>query len=383
MTCRKSAGSPKGGGARLDPPGITPDMPFERLIDVCMTSFNARSLRRACALFAEKILTPKTVVGLSVAGALVPAGLGQSCLVPLVRNGFVDWISSTGANLYHDLQIALGCRMFAGSAHSDDKELRDAGLVRIHDVVFDAESLFTTDAFIRDLFRDVAKNARTELPVSSADVHYHIGAALLKRNKRLVGTSLLAAAAAARVPIHTPSPGDSGIGMNIAALSLEGVNWRLDPSLDVNETAAYVYHAKRQGGRSAVVILGGGSPKNFILQTEPYLQEVLELAETGHDYFIQFTDARPDTGGLSGATPSEAVSWGKIDPAALPDTVVCYGDCSVYLPLLVRYALGKRSPRKPGKLFDRRRALCDFMENDWRSRAAKKVKTAKRSARKR
>jgi deoxyhypusine synthase len=355
-------------------------MPFERLIDGCMTSFNARSLRTACALFAEKIATPRTVVGLSVAGALVPAGLGQSCLVPLVRNGFVDWISSTGANLYHDLQIALGCRMFAGSARSDDEALRDAGFVRIYDVIFEADSLFSTDAFIRDLFRGIAKNAGTELSVSSADVHYHIGAALLRRNKRLVETSLLAAAAAARVPIHTPSPGDSGIGMNIAALALEGVNWRLDPNLDVNETAAYVYHAKKNGGKSAVVILGGGSPKNFILQTEPYLQEVLDLAETGHDFFIQFTDARPDTGGLSGATPSEAVSWGKIDPAALPDTVVCYGDCSVYLPLLVRYALGVRSPRRPSKLFDKRRVYCDFMAGDWKSTAAKKAKGAKRRA---
>jgi deoxyhypusine synthase len=382
MTSRKKAGTPKGRGARVNPPAITADTPFERLIEGCMTSFNARSLRTACALFAEKIVAPKTVVGLSVAGALVPAGLGQSCLVPLVRNGFVDWISSTGANLYHDLQIALGCRMFAGSARSDDEALRDAGLVRIYDVIFEADSLFSTDAFIRDLVRGIASGPGTKHPISSADVHYHIGAALLKRNKRLVETSLLAAAAAARVPIHTPSPGDSGIGMNIAALALEGVDLRLDPNLDVNETAAYVYHAKRNGGKSAVVILGGGSPKNFMLQTEPYLQEVLDLAETGHDYFIQFTDARPDTGGLSGATPSEAVSWGKIDPAALPDTVVCYGDCSVYLPLLVRYALGVRSPRRSRKLYDKRRAHCDFMAGDWRSRASKKSKAAKARARK-
>ena len=380
MKCPKSTGSHKDRGAPVNPPAITADMPFESVIEECMTSFNARSLRTACALFAEKVVAQETVVGLSIAGALVPAGLGQSCLVPLVRNGFVDWISSTGANLYHDLQIALGCRMFAGSAYSDDEALREDGLVRIYDVVFEADSLFSTDAFVRDLFRDIGKMAGTQLTVSSAVVHYQIGMALLKRNERLAKTSLLAAAASACVPIHTPSPGDSGIGMNLAALSLENVNWLVDPNLDVNETAAYVYHAKKHGGKSAVVILGGGSPKNFMLQTEPYLQEVLELAETGHDYFIQFTDARPDTGGLSGATPSEAVSWGKIDPAALPDTVVCYGDCSVYLPLLVRYAVGKCRPRRHGKLYDRRRDYCDFMIGDWQSRKGKKGKGAKRSA---
>jgi hypothetical protein len=114
--------------------------------------------------------------------------------------------------------------------------------------------------------------------------------------------------------------------MNVAAMRLGGRGVRFDVSLDVNETAAIVYGAKRKGGKSAVWILGGGSPKNFMLQTEPQIQEVLGLAEKGHDYFLQVTDARPDTGGLSGATPSEAVSWGKVDPDRLPDTVVCYID---------------------------------------------------------
>ena len=92
----------------------------------------------------------------------------------------------------------------------------------------------------------------------------------------------------------------------------------LDVSKDVNETAAIVLNAKRTGGRSGVLIFGGGSPKNFMLQTEPQIQEVLGIKEKGHDFFVQITDARVDTGGLSGATPSEAVSWGKVDPNKLP-----------------------------------------------------------------
>jgi len=103
--------------------------------------------------------------------------------------------------------------------------------------------------------------------------------------------------------------------------------------------------------------MGGGSPKNFMLQTEPQIQEVLGIAEKGHDYFLAVTDARPDTGGLSGATPAEAVSWGKLDPEQLPGTVICYTDSTIGLPLLTAYALAKRAPRKRRRLYDRRGEL--------------------------
>ena len=126
----------------------------------------------------------------------------------------------------------------------------------------------------------------------------------------------------------------------------------------MNETAAIVYAALRQGD-SAVVILGGGSPKNFIMQTEPHIQEVLGIADRGHTYFIQITDARPDTGGLSGATPSEAVSWGKIDPGHLPDAVVCYLDSTVALPLLTAYALDAHPARPLKRLYPRRQAMVE------------------------
>ena len=156
------------------------------------------------------------------------------------------------------------------------------------------------------------------------------------------------------MPIYTSSPGDSSIGMNLAALSLQGSRLQIDPLRDVNETAAIVYNAKRDGGKSGVLILGGGSPKNFILQTEPQIQEVLGLAESGHDYFLQVTDARPDTGGLSGATASEAMTWGKVDPDRLPDSVTCYTDSTIALPLLTAYALARHAPRPLRRLYDRR-----------------------------
>jgi deoxyhypusine synthase len=149
---------------------------------------------------------------------------------------------------------------------------------------------------------------------------------------------------------------------------LEGSALRIDPLRDVNQSAAIVLHAKRHEGRSAALILGGGSPKNFLLQTEPQIQEVLGLAESGHDYFLQVTDARPDTGGLSGATPSEAMTWGKVDPDMLPDTVTCYLDSTVALPLLTVYALATRTPRKPRRLMDRLDELTRQLEEEYRQR---------------
>ncbi|MEO6326654.1 MAG: deoxyhypusine synthase family protein, partial [Planctomycetota bacterium] len=169
--------------------------------------------------------------------------------------------------------------------------------------------------------------------------------------------SMLATANLYDVPIYTSSPGDSSIGMNVARQSLEGGAFAFDVSADVNETASLVYAAKKAGGKSAVLIFGGGSPKNFLLQTEPQIQEVLGIEEAGHDYFLQITDARPDTGGLSGATPAEAVSWGKIDPNKLPDTVVCYLDATVAMPLLTAYALARHPARERKRLYTRREEM--------------------------
>jgi deoxyhypusine synthase len=170
----------------------------------------------------------------------------------------------------------------------------------------------------------------------------------------LKDSSVLAVAHECGIPIFTSSPGDSSIGMNVAAMAMRDSKLSFDVNRDVNQTAAIVYAAKSSGHKSSVFILGGGSPKNFMLQTEPQIQEVMGIAEKGHDYFLQCTDARPDTGGLSGATPAEAVSWGKVDPDTLPDCVVAYVDSTISLPLLTAYVLSRVKPRKLKRLYHRR-----------------------------
>ncbi len=357
-------------------------MTHTELVDSCLSSFNAGRFSEACRLFAERIAREDTCIGLSLSGALVPAGLGMSSLVPLIREGYIDWMTTTGANMYHDLHYTLGFEMFKGSPCADDEALRADGVVRIYDLYFEAEALFRTDDFVRSLFRRLHSQGALKGPISSADVHRHLGAELIAMNPASADYSVLAQACKSGVPIHAPSPGDSSIGMNLAALALEGIRIDLDPSKDVNETAGYVFAAKTAGRKTAVVLLGGGSPKNFMLQTEPHIQEVLGLSESGHDYFIQFTDARPDTGGLSGATPSEAVSWGKIDPSMLGNAVVCYGDCSVYLPMLALYVLEKAPPRKPARLWDQRLANLEKLAAEYSRNMGRKGASPGRHCRK-
>ena len=356
-------------GKRIDPNPITDKTSIAELVDDNFVSYNAGRLREACQLLTDKILQDNVTVGLSLSGALTPAGLGISALIPLIENGFVDWIVSTGANLYHDTHFAMGLAMHRGTPDADDVILREEGIVRIYDIFFDYDILISTD----DFFRELLKADEFQREMSTSELHFLVGKYLAEREK-LLGTekkSLLATAYRHGVPIYTSSPGDSSIGMNVAALALKGNRLKFDVSLDVNESAAIVLEAKRSGGKSAAIILGGGSPKNFLLQTEPHIQEVLSLKEKGHDYFIQITDARVDTGGLSGATPGEAVSWGKIDPQQLLDSVVCYVDSTIALPILTAYALAKRPPRKPKRLFERRAELLKNIEKEFKKKFGK------------
>ena len=350
-------------GQRIEPRRIDGSETAADLIETTFLAYNAARLREACQLFTTKMLAPDVTVGMSLTGALTPAGLGMAALIPLIEAGFVDWIISTGANLYHDTHFGLGLAMHRGNAQESDVVLREEGVVRIYDIFFDYDVLLSTDAF----FRQVIRAPEFQRAMSSAEFHNLCGKYIRERERKLgIGQkSLLSAAYAAGVPIYTSSPGDSSIGMNVAALSLEGNRCTIDPNLDVNETASIVLAAKRSNGKSGVLILGGGSPKNFMLQTEPQIQEVLGIDEKGHDYFLQVTDARPDTGGLSGATPGEAVSWGKIDPDRLPDAVVCYLDSTVALPLLTSYALARTEPRPLKRLYDRREELMAALRSEY------------------
>ncbi|HEV2659607.1 MAG TPA: deoxyhypusine synthase [Ktedonobacteraceae bacterium] len=335
-------------GEQILPHRVRPDMTVVELIDEQFQAYNAARLNEAARLYVEKMLDPKedVTVGLTMAGALTPAGLG-GCLISLMENGFIDFIVSTGANLYHDMHHALAMSLHRGDFRLDDTKLQEEGVIRIYDILFEDKVLLDTDAFVRESLKSLPNQ-----PISTSELHHHLGTQLLKLGVR-PEYSVLAQAAAWNVPIYTSSPGDSSIGMNVARNALDGSLLTLDPLADVNETTAIVHNATHNG----VIILGGGSPKNFYLQTQPQLWEVLGINKGGHDYFIQITADAPHWGGLSGATPSEAVSWGKIKPDQLHDTAVIYGDSTIAFPLLTAYAISKARPRPRKELFAQREKL--------------------------
>jgi deoxyhypusine synthase len=323
-----------------------------RLVDEGFQAFNAGRLSEACQIFADKMLAPEsdTTIGLTVAGAMTPAGIG-GCVIELMDRGLVDFIISTGANLYHDLHYALNFTLRRGSPFLNDVELYEEGVIRIYDVLFPATVLLETDAYIRDFLERSGLDAAT----STAEFHYLLGQDLLARYPGCEEYSVVARAAQIGVPLYTSSPGDSSIGMNITYHELmNGSRFMIDPNKDVNEVCALV----RAGVKNGCVILGGGSPKNFYLQAQPTLWEVYSIPKGGNDYFIQITTDQVVWGGLSGATPAEAVSWGKVNPGVLPDTVVAYCDTTIAFPLFCEYVIGSANGRRERKnLYHQRERL--------------------------
>jgi len=334
-------------GRMIEPVNIWKDM---KVADLVKTfggmGYNARRLAEACDLFLRMIDEDVTICW-TLSGALTPIGF-SGLLIKAMEFGFIDWIVSTGANVYHDAHRAFDFPMVQGDFRADDDQLHEAGIARIYDVfIHDDDTLLSTDRTVLEAFK-----ARQDLrpPFSTPDLYAKFGREI-KKVAPFPEKSFVVKAEELAVPIFVPSQGDSSVGMNLAIKYIEGDPVDPSPSLDILESAAIVKNAKKNGA----VELGGGVPKNFFMQTQPMLWQILNDNKGGHDYFIQITDARPDTGGLSGATPSEAKSWGKVKEATRNNAVV-YADSSIAAPILLSYALPMRGPRKPTHLMKKKDA---------------------------
>src|SRR5512141_1680537 len=363
-------------GKRVLPKPISRKSAIADVIDN-MDAYNGGRLRAACQLLRDKYSKQNVTIGLSIAGALTPAGLRPSTIIPLMNHCFVDWLVTTAANMYHDMHFALNMPLFRGTHTVDDADLRDKGVTRIYDILFDYQDvLMATDRILRKIMLQ----PEFQKEMGTREYYYLLGKIVneYEQKNKLGQVSVLAAAYRNGIPVFTSSPGDSTIGMNVAGLELladsaglrDKFKLKIDPSIDVNDSTAISLNAKKyENGKTGVILIGGGSPKNFMLQTEPQIQEVLMIPEAGQDYDINITDARPDTGGLSGAPPSEAASWGKIDPTQLEETVTAYVDVTVAFPMLTAYVLQTTKPKKLKRLYDRgeelrKKLIESYMENN-------------------
>lgn len=303
-------------------------------------AYNGGRLSEACKIF-EKMIEEDVTICLTLSGALTPTGIG-GFIIELLKKGFIDFIISTGANLYHDIHFALDLPVYQGDFRANDKDLLKEKIVRIYDIFLPEETLLKTDSFIQNVFK---KNIFSK-PISTSSLHNIIGKELLIKSKN-PSYSILAASAKYNIPIFTPSPGDSSIGMNLAKLKFHNKGVLIDTDLDILESTAIV----KQSDKTGAIELGGGAPKNFYMQTQPMLSQILNTEKGGHNYFIQITADAPHWGGLSGATPSEAVSWGKIKPNQLKNDVVVYCDVTIAAPIMFSYILSKKLDRKRRNLF--------------------------------
>lgn len=354
-------------GKKISAKKLHKDLKVAELVEEYFQAYNSARLYEACRLYAEKMLSPEkdVTIGLTLAGALTPAGM-SGMVVSMMEQGFIDFVIATGANLYHDTHFALNFPLHKGTFQVDDATLYKHGVVRVYDTYLTTDTLLNTDKFTQKILLapDAPRGA-----ISSSEFHNFIGKKLLELSPN-PEVSILAQAAKFNIPVYTSSPGDSTYGMDLAAFNKaknpecirEGsINLHINPNLDVMETAAIVMAAKENGA----ILLGGGSPKNFYMQTQPFLWECLGTEKGGHDYFIQITMDSPQWGGLSGATPQEAVSWGKINPNELQNTVVVYSDVTLATPILFAYALEKAGPRERKNLYLMKEKLVYDLEKEF------------------
>src|SRR5258706_9314362 len=229
-------------GRKITPTPIGAGLTVQELVDYHFNAYNAGRLREACKIFADKVCEPDVTVGLTSSGAMTPAGLGYATVVPLIEAGLVDWIVCTGANLYHDIHYSLGYELFHISPQVDDVALRDEKIIRIYDIVFDQSVLLESDAFLRKVM--VAPEFQRKMGTS--EMHYLLGKYVRAAEDEIGAPhrSILSTAHEYGVPVYTSSPGDSTIGMNVAALRLEGNELQLDVESDVNESTSIVHECK-------------------------------------------------------------------------------------------------------------------------------------------
>jgi len=334
---------------------LDPKMNIEDLVDVFANSgFNGRKLGEAAKLYAKMIREDATIC-LTISGAMTPVGFG-GIFQTLIERGFVDWIISTGANVYHEDHFAWGLPIKQGSSDVDDMKLYRNEIVRIRDVYIKFyETLEAQDQVVQKMFKDNF----IDKPFTTSEFCNFMGK-ISKQNAKYPEKSFIVKAYDYDVPVYVSTLKDSSLALNLAVHRLRNKNYNLDFVREIIEQASITYNSKKSG----IVELGGGVPKNAAQQTGPLLDQILRRNDGGQDYIIQITDARPDTGGLSGATLQEGKTWGKIQDAH-QDMVMVYADTTIAFPILALYVLSNQKRRKPKRLYKKLDGFYKKLSDDY------------------
>jgi deoxyhypusine synthase len=289
---------------------LKPGMTVKELVDAMgmAGAYNGGALSRAVRIYESMLRDQRATKFFGLAGAMVPAGMG-GIVSDLIMSGHIDVLVSTGANLTHDIIEAIGCRHFHGTASCDDVELRHDEINRIYDVYLPNEAFEQFEVFMQKTFSELEPESR----ISISGLLAHIG--------QRTTSGILHTAAHKNIPVYCPAVQDSMIGLQYWLFSQDN-HVTVDAFADMPALMDRCFNAEKAGA----LLVGGGVPKNFILQS-------MLMTPNGFDYAVQLTGDRPDLGGLSGATLDEARSWGKITEEAQAVTV--YGDATITLPLLV------------------------------------------------
>ena len=341
---------------------LDPKMTIEDLVNVFASSgYNGRQLGDAAKLYAKMIEEDATIC-LTVSGAMTPVGFG-GIIKTLIEKGFVDWIVTTGANVYHEDHFAWGLPVKQGSFNVDDMKLYENEIVRIRDVYIKFnETLEAQDQLIQKMFGDDFP----DVSFTTAEFCNLMGR-LSKEKAKHPEKSFITSAYDYDVPVYISTIKDSSLALNLAVHRLAGKVYNLDFVREIIEQAAIIHDSKKSG----ILELGGGVPKNTAQQTGPLLDQILKRADGGQDYIIQITDARPDTGGLSGATLQEGKSWGKVQDAH-KGMVTVYADATIVFPILALYALSNQKSRKPKRLYKKLDKLYKNLSDDYFKNPANK-----------
>lgn len=332
---------------------LNPDMNIKELINMYSNSgFNGRKLGEASKLYA-KMIDENATICLTISGAMTPVGFG-GIFKSLIERGFVDWIITTGSNVYHEDHFAWGLPIKQGHHEVDDMVLYEKNIVRIRDVfVKFYETLEAQDQIIQKIF-----SKSLEKPFTTAEFCNKLGK-ITKYKSKYPNRSFIATAYEHDVPVYISTLKDSSLALNLAIQRMQNKQYNLDFVREIIEQGAILYNSKKSG----ILEIGGGVPKNAAQQTGPLLDQILRKNIGGQDYIIQITDARPDTGGLSGATLQEGKSWGKVHNAH-KDMITVYADATIVFPILALYVLANQKKRRQKRIYQKLDKYYNKLKND-------------------